>query len=53
GVTPQELRRRVTSPEGTTDAAVKVLLAGGFPALIAQAVHAARLRGRQLSTELD
>jgi pyrroline-5-carboxylate reductase len=52
-VTPAELRRRVTSPDGTTHAALEVLLAEGFPASIARAVHAARLRSRQLSTELD
>jgi pyrroline-5-carboxylate reductase len=51
--TPTELRRRVTSPEGTTQAAIDVLVDGGFPSLVGRAIHAARIRGRQLSTELD
>ncbi|WP_159015478.1 pyrroline-5-carboxylate reductase [Cognatiluteimonas profundi] len=51
--TPVELRRRVTSPDGTTQAAVEVLLDGGFQDLVARAIHAARIRGRQLSTDLD
>ncbi len=51
--TPVEMRRRVTSPDGTTQAAVEVLLDGGFPGLVGRAIHAARIRGRQLSTDLD
>jgi pyrroline-5-carboxylate reductase len=46
---PAELRRRVTSPQGTTQAAVQVLLEGGLPGLVARAIHAATERGRQLS----
>ncbi|HSR66005.1 MAG TPA: pyrroline-5-carboxylate reductase dimerization domain-containing protein, partial [Xanthomonadaceae bacterium] len=48
-----ELRRRVTSPGGTTQAAVEALEAGGFRALVAQAIHAATERGRQLSAAND
>lgn len=47
--TPAELRRRVTSPQGTTQAAMDVLVEGGLPALMARAIHAATERGRQLS----
>jgi pyrroline-5-carboxylate reductase len=46
---PAELRRNVTSPRGTTEAALKVLLArNGLPPLIRRAVAAARKRGAEL-----
>lgn len=45
----QELRRRVTSPGGTTEAAMAILEAGGFRDLMARAVAAAEARSRQLS----
>jgi pyrroline-5-carboxylate reductase len=51
--TPAELRRRVTSPQGTTQAAVAVLMDEGFPGLVARAIHAATERGRQLSMAND
>lgn len=44
-----ELRRRVTSPGGTTQAAIETFQNGGFEALVADAIHAARVRGAQLS----
>ena len=44
-----ELRRRVTSPNGTTQAAIEVFEAGGLRTLVADAIHAARERGRELS----
>jgi len=44
-----ELRRRVTSPNGTTQAAIEAFEAGGFRTLVAGAIHAARERGRELS----
>lgn len=44
-----ELRRRVTSPGGTTEAALKALTDGGFFELIYSAVAAAERRGRELS----
>ena len=43
------LRQRVTSPGGTTEAAVGRLQAGGFSALLADAIEAATQRGRELS----
>lgn len=48
--TPAELRVNVTSPGGTTAAALAVLMdeATGFPALLRRAVHAAAERGREL-----
>ena len=50
---PTELRRRVTSPHGTTQAAIEIFQNGGFEALVAQAIHAATERGRQLSAAND
>ena len=45
-----ELRRNVTSPGGTTEAALKILMArDGLPKLIERAVSAARKRARELS----
>jgi len=49
GETPTELRRRVTSPNGTTQAAIETFQDGGFEALVAKAVHAATMRGAELS----
>ncbi len=48
-VAPGELRRRVTSPKGTTQAALEIFEAGGFRDLVARAIHAARVRGAELS----
>lgn len=47
---PGELRANVTSPNGTTAAALAVLMdeATGFPALMRRAVHAAAERSREL-----
>jgi pyrroline-5-carboxylate reductase len=44
-----ELRRRVTSPGGTTQAAMQVLQDGRFRELLARAAEAARKRSRELS----
>lgn len=47
---PGQLRVNVTSPGGTTAAALAVLMdeGRGFPALLKEAVHAAAERGREL-----
>jgi pyrroline-5-carboxylate reductase len=50
GEEPAELRRQVTSPAGTTQAALDVLNAeGAFPRLAAEAVAAAVRRARELA----
>ncbi|MCX5646151.1 MAG: pyrroline-5-carboxylate reductase [Phycisphaerae bacterium] len=49
GETPAVLRRKVTSPHGTTEAALKVFAAHDFPRLVADALTAARVRSRELS----
>ncbi len=53
GEAPAELRRRVTSPGGTTQAAIETFQAGGFEALAARAIEAATVRGRELSAAND
>ena len=53
GEPPAELRRRVTSPNGTTQAAIETFQAGGFEALTAQAIAAAARRGGELSAAND
>ncbi|HYG05556.1 MAG TPA: pyrroline-5-carboxylate reductase [Stenotrophomonas sp.] len=49
GEAPAELRRRVTSPKGTTQAAIETLQSGGFEELVGSAIDAATRRGRELS----
>ena len=46
---PAELRRRVTSPNGTTERAVAVLADADLPALFARATDAALARARELA----
>jgi len=48
GEQPEELRRRVTSPNGTTQAAVEKMDAAGVKASITQAVRRAAERSREL-----
>jgi pyrroline-5-carboxylate reductase len=49
GEDPAELRRQVTSPGGTTEAALKVLMGdGGLPGLLDAAVAAAIARSKEL-----
>jgi len=48
-----ELRKRVTSPGGTTQAAIEAFEAGGFRELVASAIRAATARGRELSAAND
>ncbi len=50
---PEELRKRVTSPNGTTQAAIETFQAGGFENLVGKAIHAASERGRELSAAND
>jgi len=53
GESATTLRQRVTSPNGTTQAALDAFAAGGFTPLVAAAVHAARIRGAELSAAND
>ncbi|ACO76567.1 pyrroline-5-carboxylate reductase [Azotobacter vinelandii CA] len=52
GVDAAELRRRVTSPNGTTEAAINTFQAGGFEALVQQALDAAARRSAELAEQL-
>jgi pyrroline-5-carboxylate reductase len=49
GESPAELRQKVTSPGGTTEAALKELAEGNFSPLIEAAIKKARDRSRELS----
>ncbi len=53
GEDPAELRRRVTSPNGTTQAALESFSADELPRVVARAVAAATQRGAELAAELD
>jgi pyrroline-5-carboxylate reductase len=46
--TPQELRRKVTTPNGTTHAAISRMEDKGLGAIIVEAVKAAERRGKEL-----
>lgn len=49
---PAQLRRNVTSPKGTTEAAMKSFEASGFEEIVAKAVKAAAARGEELGRTL-
>lgn len=49
GETPTELRRRVTSPKGTTERAVAVMADADLPGLFARATDAALARAKELA----
>jgi pyrroline-5-carboxylate reductase len=51
GDAPSLLRQRVTSPNGTTQAAVESFEASGLRAIAARAIAAATQRGRELSQQ--
>ncbi|MGO2658452.1 pyrroline-5-carboxylate reductase [Mycetocola reblochoni] len=51
GLEPEELRRRVTSPKGTTERAVAVLEQAGLDALFVRASDAALARAREMAAE--
>jgi len=50
--TPSELKRKVTSPGGTTEQALNTFNDGGFTSLVSKALHAARDRSIEMSKEL-
>jgi pyrroline-5-carboxylate reductase len=45
---PAELRRKVTSPGGTTEAAIRHMEAGKLPDVVKEAIFAAERRGKEL-----
>jgi pyrroline-5-carboxylate reductase len=50
---PTELRKKVTSPNGTTEQAIASFQQNHFEQIVQQAVDAARERSISLSKELD
>lgn len=50
---PATLRRRVTSPNGTTQAAIESFQTDGFEAMVARALAAAQQRGQSLAAAND
>lgn len=50
--TSAQLRQNVTSPGGTTEQAIKTFEEGEFSLLVSKALHAARDRSIEMSTEL-
>ncbi|WP_298848686.1 pyrroline-5-carboxylate reductase [uncultured Salinicola sp.] len=49
---PAELRRRVTSPNGTTERAIHTFEEAGLAEIVSRATHACAERARELSSEL-
>jgi len=50
---PEQLRRRVTSPGGTTQRAIETFEQGGFTELVSKALHAARDRSIEMSKQME
>lgn len=50
---PEQLRKRVTSPGGTTQQALETFEEGGFTALVSKALHAARDRSIEMSKQTE
>lgn len=48
---PTELRHKVTSPGGTTEAALAVMARGGFTSLVGEAIAAATERSKELGEQ--
>lgn len=48
-----QLRQQVTSPNGTTEAAIRTFEQGGFAALVDSAVQSAALRSQELAQQLS
>ncbi|MAT52496.1 MAG: pyrroline-5-carboxylate reductase [Porticoccaceae bacterium] len=48
-----ELRRRVSSPAGTTEKAINTFIDGDLPGLVARAMTAARDRAREMAAEFS
>jgi len=50
---PGELRKRVTSPGGTTEKAIETFQDGGFIQLVSNALHAAKDRSVEMSKQME
>jgi pyrroline-5-carboxylate reductase len=49
---PEQLRKRVTSPGGTTQAAIETFEQAGFSSLVEKAIKAAKDRSIEMSKQL-
>ena len=49
---PEEMRRRITSAKGTTDAAIKAMTAAGLPGAVAEGMQACRARSDEMGREM-
>lgn len=50
---PEQLRKRVSSPGGTTQQAIETFEQGGFTELVSKALHAARDRSIEMSKQME
>lgn len=50
---PEQLRKRVTSPGGTTQRAIETFEQDGFSGLVSKALHAARDRSIEMSKQME
>lgn len=50
---PEQLRKRVTSPGGTTQRAIETFEQGGFSLLVSRALHAAKDRSIEMSRQTE
>lgn len=50
---PEQLRKQVTSPGGTTQQAIEAFQQGGFNELVSKALHAARDRSIEMSKQTE
>ncbi|TAK60837.1 pyrroline-5-carboxylate reductase [Methylobacter sp.] len=50
---PEQLRKRVTSPGGTTQRAIETFEQDGFTGLVSKALHAARDRSIEMSKQME
>ncbi|MFF2482215.1 pyrroline-5-carboxylate reductase [Paenibacillus sp. NPDC058071] len=53
GETPQDLRRKVTSPNGTTQAAIEKLTEGGFSDIVVQAMLRSSERAAEIGADFE
>ncbi|MBH5317905.1 pyrroline-5-carboxylate reductase [Paenibacillus sp. GSMTC-2017] len=53
GEAPEELRRKVTSPNGTTQAALELMAQGGLPEAIIKGMHRSATRAAEIGADME
>ncbi|GKU79490.1 pyrroline-5-carboxylate reductase [Paenibacillus sp. L3-i20] len=53
GEAPEELRRKVTSPNGTTQAAIELMAQGGLPEAIIKGMHRSATRAAEIGADME